>query len=309
MELVNAESLSRQKRREFHEQKQESNRNDVSFSEVESDSAILVKSPNSIHQCSFQISIRVSRMWKSILRQSMWEMMEASGRFRPIPVQGMIPDFEASEIAVHRLTTLEEFEKAKVVKVDLIDTQFYLRRLMLQLQRTLLVTRREFEDSFFAVLCSTDVPLHYTLDDASRREGFTAFARPVPLVEAFKTDLAVVRSLAVDPRTGSRVSVGEGSSGMGSDLEYGILTELGAIDEGTTLITLVDPEQVIEFGVQEMEVFDIPVDIIITPYETYRVQDRLPRPKGVIWDLLEDPHFQDVPCLRNLKSRYKEFTN
>ena len=59
------------------------------------------------------------------------------------------------------------------------------------------------------------------------------------------------------------------------------------ITESTVTVTTVHDCQVFDSLPEEIfEDHDVPIDIIVTPTEVINVQDRLPKPTGVIWDKL-----------------------
>ena len=47
--------------------------------------------------------------------------------------------------------------------------------------------------------------------------------------------------------------------------------------------------------------YDTPVDIIVTPTEVIRVSKRLPRPTGIVWELLSERRLKIVPILQKIK--------
>jgi len=125
-----------------------------------------------------------------------------------------------------------------------------------------------------------------------------------------KIDLVVVGSTAVNPVNGARVGKGEGFA----ELEYGMMRQLGMIDENTPVVTTVLDDQVIEEGMppkgKEMMVHDVPVDIIVTPTQVIRVppSTRLPKPTGIYWNLLSKEKIATIKVLRDLKERIEKET-
>lgn len=47
--------------------------------------------------------------------------------------------------------------------------------------------------------------------------------------------------------------------------------------------------------------YNVPVDIIVTPTEVIRVENRRNRPVGVYWDLITERRIDIVPILKMLK--------
>ncbi len=102
-------------------------------------------------------------------------------------------------------------------------------------------------------------------------------------------------SVAVSPE-GGRLGKGHGYS----DIEYGILREVGAVSEETSLVTTVHDLQIVPtIAIQEN---DVPVDIIVTPSRVIRCPRR-PRPRGVIWSMVSREMMEAIPVLKDLKKR------
>ena len=66
---------------------------------------------------------------KDAIRRDVWRLMEESGvsRFSK-PVVGKIPNFEGSKKAAQRLLKQNEFQSARVVKVNPDSPQVHIRR-------------------------------------------------------------------------------------------------------------------------------------------------------------------------------------
>jgi hypothetical protein len=84
-------------------------------------------------------------------------------------------------------------------------------------------------------------------------------------------------------------------------LEWGILSELGIVDEKTVVATTVHDIQVLDILPPYMfQHHDLPVDIICTPAQTIRIRNRRSRPSGIDWNLLSREFF-DIPVIRDLQ--------
>ena len=220
------------------------------------------------------------------------------------PFYGRLPFFKELPFALHRLTSLSEFAEAKVVKVERTVRETSLRNLVLDLGKSLAWTCFDQPNAVYATISEREIPFHYRTRDVARlRDAADAMATVVPLRNPVPLDLVVVPSLAVDPQSGERLGVGKGKHGMGSDLECAILTEIGAIRESTTIVTVVHPLQVMDLTSHQMEAFDVPVDFILTPWKSYATQPMRQRPKGVFWELLNDEHYQEAPVLNKLRPK------
>ena len=49
---------------------------------------------------------------------------------------------------------------------------------------------------------------------------------------------------------------------------------------------------------------DLSVDVIVTPTEVFRVSERLKKPEGIQWGLLDRDKFEAIPILKEIQ--YKE---
>ena len=118
------------------------------------------------------------------------------------------------------------------------------------------------------------------------------------MASRIKIDLVVVGSVAVD-RLGRRIGKGEGFA----DLEFAMAaSHHNAVTPETVIITTVHDIQVFdELPKTLFKDHDIPVDIIVTPTEVFRVNDRLPKPDHIMWNMISREKFEQIPILRELQ--------
>jgi 5-formyltetrahydrofolate cyclo-ligase len=131
---------------------------------------------------------------------------------------------------------------------------------------------------------------------AASISGALRLGRPVSVRRMRRLDLVVCGSVAVD-RRGARVGKGGGFS----DLEFGLLTEAGLVDDRTAVATTVHPLQVLDEPLPETD-HDFRVDLIVTPDEVIRAP-RSRRPPGIIWSHLDERKLAEVPVLAALARR------
>ena len=98
---------------------------------------------------------------------------------------------------------------------------------------------------------------------------------------------------------GDRRGVRVGKGGGYPDLEFALLTESGAVDAKTVIVTTVHDAQV--FGDEELPetAHDFRVDWVVTPSEAIRCR-RARRPKGILWDHLPAEKAAAIPALARL---------
>jgi len=145
---------------------------------------------------------------------------------------------------------------------------------------------------------------------AATAAGMKQLANPLGLDDDTRIDIVVVGSSAVNPVNGARVGKGEGFA----ELEYGMLRQLGQIDENTAIITTVHDCQVVKENMPPegniMMKHDLSVDIIVTPTQVIRVpkETSLPKPTGIYWDLLSRQKLGAIKVLQKLKAKIEQET-
>eukprot|EP00435_Cladocopium_sp_Y103_P036999 s1572_g9.t1 len=114
-------------------------------------------------------------------------------------------------------------------------------------------------------------------------------------------DVVVVATCVV-ANNGVRLGKGKGYG----EVEWGILTELGAVDESVPVYTLCHDLQVVrseDLPADMMESHDLPVDAFATPSGVTKCEAKaMPRkPFGVRWDLVGADLEHDIGALRELR--------
>lgn len=235
----------------------------------------------------------MSLLEKEAIRREIWKLMDESGISRfPKPVTGRIPNFEGSEKAANNLVNQAEFQIASVVKVNPDSPQAHVRRRVLSNGKLLVMPTPRLRRGFI-VLDPKVIPKR-VLTKASTIRGAFKYGRLCPIEELPKVDLIVAGSVAVS-KDGVRIGKGGGYS----EIEYGILRELGLISEGTPIFTTVHDVQIIEEAPKEPH--DFVVDLISTPTKTVRIKRRYPQPKGILWEKLTSDELEKMPILLKLR--------
>lgn len=227
------------------------------------------------------------KLSKEEMRRKIWTLMEETGISRfPKPVYGRIPNFIGLDIAAQKLAEQWEFKRAKVIKVNPDSPQRMVRLLTL-----LMPTPRL--SSGFLLLEPRKIPKR-AYEDASSIRGAFKYGKICSINEIPNVDLIVAGSVAVSR---DRVRVGKGG-GYG-EIEYGILRELGVVDEKTPIFTTVHDIQIVDF--LPKDIYDLTVDAIITPTRVIRIDDVGERPKGIMWDRIESERINEIPPLTQLR--------
>lgn len=124
------------------------------------------------------------------------------------------------------------------------------------------------------------------------------FVRPITLEEIARRgrfDFIVTGASAVSV-DGVRFGKGHGLF----DLEWGMFTDLGLVDETTPVVAVVHDCQMVQEKLMPSET-DLLVDWNATPSGLHRVERRAKRPFGVKWNLLDPQQKADTPPLQELQ--------
>lgn len=55
--------------------------------------------------------------------------------------------------------------------------------------------------------------------------------------------------------------------------------------------------------------YDFPIDMIVTPTEVIRIQNKLPRPQGIFWEILSERRCKIVQILQTIKENEEKYVN
>ena len=255
---------------------------------------------------------------KNILREQVWQAVEpfVDG---PKPLQGRIPNFKGAKEAARNLTKTKEFKNAKVIKVhpSLNATSF--REYVLRSGKTLLVPPLPGHDFLYFRVDSSSIR-NEKYNWAAQKRGFNRIGVRLQLNEIPKIDLFVVAATVVSLE-GCRAGKGKGYG----EVEWAIAREIGVVDFSTPVATLVHDVQIVDssnFSCDMMEPHDLPVDIIATPTQLLRCHpprnrnksnennfasnSELSKPKGVLWDKIDNQMENDIGAIKLLKSYLEE---
>jgi 5-formyltetrahydrofolate cyclo-ligase len=229
-----------------------------------------------------------SAQQKQAIRLATWSRLDAEkvSTF-PRPVKGRIPNVKGADAAAERLAQTPEWRRAHVVKVNPDAPQRPVRFRVLKEGKTLLMPSPRLREGFLRL--KTDRAW-----EASSIKGAFELGTMIGLDDLPAIDLLVFGSVAVSPR-GDRVGKGEGYA----ELEFAVLRTLQRVPEDVPIATTVHDLQVVEAIPREP--FDVTLDLICTPTRTLRVNERGPRPSGVLWDYLGEERLAEMPILQELR--------
>ncbi|WP_049982846.1 5-formyltetrahydrofolate cyclo-ligase [Halorubrum sp. BV1] len=281
-------------------------------------------------------------MGKQAVREAVWDAFDEGDQARfPFPPHDRIPNFAGADAACERLTATPEWAAARTLKCNPDAPQLPVRRAALRAGKTLYVAQPRLRDPdpFLRIdpddlavadaasdggggesaAESDDAVDAPTVDDATTVSGISTHGTPVAPKAVPHVDLVVSGSVGVTT-AGARIGKGEGYS----DLEWGLLRELDAVDDDTTVATTVHelsvldgPESAVAAGggagdggtrivddtgpdaeaLPEPDAHDVPLDLIATPKRTIRTETPYARPLGIDWEALDDERLDAIPAL------------
>ncbi len=232
-------------------------------------------------------------MEKQELRERVWDELEESGEARfPFPPHGRIPNVADAADAADRLSS--RVGTVETVKANPDAPQLPYRRRALREGATVFFAQPRLRDPEpFLRLDPAAIPPD-ELDRAPTVSHVDDYATAVGPGAVPPLDLVVCGSVAVD-ETGSRVGKGEGFS----DLEFAVLSELGAVDDETLVATTVHERQVLDTVPHARH--DVPLDLVVTPERVVETETTHSRPAGVEWALVDEETVAETPVLRRLR--------
>ncbi len=230
-------------------------------------------------------------MDKQKVREKIWtEMEKRKIATFPLPCYGRIPNFVGAEKAALNLIKTEEWKNAEVIKINPDSPQRKVRELALKEGKVLIIATPRLRKGFILLKNVKDVRKASTIKGAFR------FGKLLKLHEIPKVDLIVEGSVAVT-EYGARIGKGHGYG----ELEYAILREMDLVNEKTPIATTVHEIQIVKDEI-ELDPWDVPVDLIVTPKRIIRTYTKLKRPRGILWEFIEENLLKEIPLLKELKN-------
>ncbi|KAL7677750.1 hypothetical protein ACOME3_003987 [Neoechinorhynchus agilis] len=213
----------------------------------------------------------------------------------PFPIVGRIPNFEHAHRCAELLRTIEEFENAKVIKIDPDSSLYHCRRISLEAGKTVLVPSAGLRNNFKLLTPPTnkcDITRMVTL------KGIGKYGHDIELKDAnLKVDCVITGCVAVDPRNGNRIGKGLGYG----DLEHAILSECGILSTAIPIIAVCHSCQLVNFPSQLIRSHDVAVDIIVTEKNVIKTYFEVRNRTRIQWRLLTSTQINQITLLKDLK--------
>src|ERR1700735_4449289 len=203
---------------------------------------------------------------KAAIRDRVWSGL-VQAQVNVGPVFDRIPNFVGADVAAKRLSELEEWKKARVVKCNPDPPQIPVRLRALYDGKLLFSPVPYLTKGFPYLRIDPDKLAAKGIDfeTAATAQGFLQHGEPIAFEDMPKLDFCVVGCVAVT-RSGGRTGKGAGFA----DLEHGIFRELGKTTVDTPIATTVHSTQIVENGRVVMEPHDNTLTFTATEAELIR---------------------------------------
>lgn len=236
---------------------------------------------------------------KDIVRGDIWEALVAAG-VNVGPTYDRIPNFVGADMAAKRLSELDAWKSARVIKCNPDPSQIPIRLRALYDGKLLFAPVPYLTKGFPYLRIDPDKLAAKGIDfeTAATAQGFVAHGEPVGFEDMPKLDFCIVGCVAVT-RSGGRTGKGAGFA----DLEHGIFRELGLTNADTPVATTVHSIQVVSNDRVVIEPHDNALTHIATEIELIITGARQSATGGVDWPKVRADQFADIPFLSELRIR------
>ncbi len=241
-----------------------------------------------------EINTAEKKRIKDTIRERVWKLLEEKNVAKfPRPVYGRIPNFIGAEEAAEKLSRLDIWKNADIIKVNPDSPQRPVRQLALEEGKKLIMATPRMREGF-VLLDPMRIPGSLYRRAATIRGAMSLGIRlTLKQLARYNVDLVVTGSVAVDTR-GHRLGKGEGYA----ELEYGLLIELGVINHSVPVVTTVHELQIVEKIPRDP--YDLVLDYIVTPRRVIRINGDEEKPQGIYWKLLSCSKLDEIPLLKEL---------
>jgi 5-formyltetrahydrofolate cyclo-ligase len=232
------------------------------------------------------------------VRQKIWEKLAAVARpdtrFH-LNFAEVIPDFEASETAIGRIEALPSYTESRLAFVTPDNSLVELRRRMILAGKPFVVSTYNMLRGFRLMAPGAVPPGQERF--AAWLDGIEHFGTPISLEEISRLGRFDFMATGASAVSGEGIRFGKGHGYF--DLEWGMFSDIGLVDDATPVIAAVHDVQVVEEKLPASET-DIIVDLIATPSRLIEVDRHGRRPRGIKWHLISPDQIAALPPLKEL---------
>jgi 5-formyltetrahydrofolate cyclo-ligase len=234
---------------------------------------------------------------KAAVRDRVWrKLIEAEVNVGP--AFDRIPNFVGADVAAKRLSELDAWRGARIIKCNPDPPQIPVRLRALY-DGKLLFSPVPYLTKGFPYLRIDPEKLAakgVDFETAATAQGFMEHGEAVGFEDMPRLDFCVVGCVAVT-RLGGRTGKGAGFA----DLEQGVFRELGLVAPTTPIATTVHSSQIVADAEVVMESHDSALHFIATEHELIVTGTPYRQPEGVDWDKVRPDQFTDIPFLGALR--------
>jgi 5-formyltetrahydrofolate cyclo-ligase len=234
---------------------------------------------------------------KAAVRDRVWRKLVETG-VNVGPAFDRIPNFVGADAAAKRLSELDAWRRARVIKCNPDPPQIPVRLRALYDGKLLFSPVPHLTKGFPYLRIDPQKLAAEGVDfeTAATAQGFMEHGDAVGFENMPKLDFCVVGCVAVT-RLGGRTGKGAGFA----DLEQGVFRELGLVTPETPIATTVHSSQVVADSEVVMESHDTALHFVATELELIMTRTTYRQPEGVDWDQVRQDQFRDIPFLGALK--------
>ena len=237
---------------------------------------------------------------KDRLRAEIWGRLETSG-LNIGPVWSRIPNWVGAEQAAKRLSELDIWKRAKVVKCNPDPPQIAVRLRALYDGKQLYMPVPEFGSGELPWVLLDPEKLArdgVQFEMAATSQGAVNVGEKLGFEDMQPLDLAVCGCVAVT-KAGGRTGKGGGFA----DLELGLFRDLGKITADTPIVTTVHSSMVVEDARLPVLAHDSLLNWIVTETDVFQTNPQGSQPGGVVWDMVQPDQMADIWFLKALKEK------
>lgn len=202
--------------------------------------------------------------------------------WRKLAYWNKIPPFDGQELAAKQLDRLECYLSAERVFAPPDQALYNARLKVLEDGKQLVMATPRIRDGFYELPHTVSRQLWPRAVRSHEAHKYGRRLAPTGRAGLGTVELIITGAVAVSAENGVRIGKGTGYG----DLEYGILSEVGSVDEKTPVIALVHDLQVFDQAFPH-DPKDVPTDWVLTPTSVIKVRCPVEKPKGLDWSYIE----------------------
>ena len=233
------------------------------------------------------------------VRQKIWarlpEVAVPDSRFHHDFAE-VIPDFIGSSDATDRAFGSLAIRATRFAFVTPDNSLVELRRRLIVAGVPLVVSSFRIRRGFF-IIEPGSVPAGHELY-AAWLDGLEHFGQPITLAALARRGRFDLLATGASAVSSEGVRFGKGHDFF--DIEWGLFTAIGIVDDRTPIVAIVHDRQVVETRLFPSPT-DILIDSIATPTRLITVTRASARPRGIRWEQLDQSQIDAMPPLAELR--------